>query len=126
LWRQYFAYGRGRSRTIRRHPDSWRLRQLAVPVHTAMLLASLPLAALISWALLWPVIYGLILASVSAGLAIRHRAWRGLLAAPVAAAIHTGWGLGFLHGLLTLDEAPWRHSAPRPSRVSNQVPKTQA
>ena len=31
LWRQYFHYGRGRSRTMRRHPGSVRLRQLAVP-----------------------------------------------------------------------------------------------
>ncbi|MGI9218220.1 MAG: glycosyltransferase family 2 protein [Hydrogenophaga sp.] len=35
LARQYFLYGRGRSRTVRRHPGSLRLRQLAVPLHMA-------------------------------------------------------------------------------------------
>src|SRR5205085_12703716 len=41
LARQYFRYGKGRSRTVRRHPDSLRLRQLAVPPHLQLSLAAL-------------------------------------------------------------------------------------
>ncbi len=41
LWRQYFRYGAGRSRTARRHPGSLRLRQLAVPAHLVLSLLAL-------------------------------------------------------------------------------------
>ena len=41
LWRQYVGYGKGRSRTMRRHPGSIRLRQLAVPFNSVACLACL-------------------------------------------------------------------------------------
>ena len=96
LWRQYLSYGRGRARTVLRHPDSLRLRQGAVPAHVVMFILSLiatPFTVL-GWA--WPAAYlgGLALTSVL--LAAKHRSLCGLLAGPAAAVMHFAWGLGFL------------------------------
>ena len=108
LWRQYRAYGRGRSRTVRRHPGSMRLRQLAVPSHLALSALALGLAPWWPLALLWPGLYLVALAVAGLVLAWRHRSVCGLLAAPLAAVMHTAWALGFLGGLLTLREPRWR------------------
>ncbi len=111
LWRQYRAYGRGRSRTVRRHPGSMRLRQLAVPLHLAVSVLALGLAPWWPLALLWPGLYLGVLGLTGLVLAWRHRSVCGLLAAPLAAAMHTAWALGFFGGLLTLREPRWRVEA---------------
>jgi len=108
LWRQYRAYGRGRSRTVRRHPGSLRLRQLAVPLHLALSVLALGLAPWWPLALLWPALYLGALALTAIALAWRHRSACGLLAAPLAATMHTAWAVGFFGGLLTLREPRWR------------------
>ena len=111
LWRQYRAYGRGRSRTVRRHPGSMRLRQLAVPLHLALSVLALGLAPWWPLALLWPALYLGALALTGFALAWRHRSACGLLAAPLAATMHTAWALGFFGGLLTLREPRWQAEA---------------
>jgi succinoglycan biosynthesis protein ExoA len=107
LARQYFAYGRGRSRTVRRHPGSMRARQLALPVHFALSVLCLLFAVVLPWLLLWPALYVAVLGATSLGLAIKHRSPCGLLAGPAAATMHAAWALGFLLGLATLREEPW-------------------
>ena len=107
LWRQYFNYGRGRSRTIRKHPDSWRLRQLAVPVHVSLSMAALLASPWAPVLLAWPAFYGLVLALTSAQMAVRHRSRCGLLTGPAAFVMHTSWGLGFLNGMIRIRERPW-------------------
>lgn len=107
LARQYFAYGRGRSRTVRRHPGSMRLRQLALPVHLLLLVASLLLALWSPWALLWPLVYAAVLAATSVAIAWRQRSVCGLLAGPAAAIMHTTWAAGFLSGMALTRETPW-------------------
>lgn len=101
LARQYFNYGHGRSRTIRRHPRSVRARQLAIPMHV-LLCAALPLALITPLAAAWPLLYSFILLSTSASIAVAQRSPCGLLAGPAAATMHFAWGLGFLWGLATL------------------------
>lgn len=108
LWRQYAGYGRGRSRTVRRHPGSMRARQLAVPVHLALSAVALVLAAWLPWLLLWPALYLGVLAAVSVGLAVKHRSACGLLAGPAAFTMHTAWAVGFFGGLLSVRETPWQ------------------
>lgn len=108
LWRQYFHYGRGRSRTVRRHPDSLRARQLAVPLHMLLCLAALLLAPWWPWLLAWPGAYAAALLGVSLHLAWRERSACGLLAGTAAATMHGAWAAGFLQGLLTVRERPWR------------------
>ncbi|ARN22588.1 glycosyltransferase family 2 protein [Piscinibacter gummiphilus] len=108
LWKQYRGYGRGRSRTVRRHPGSMRARQLAVPVHLALSAAALVLAAWAPWLLVWPAAYLAALAAVSVALAVKHRSACGLLGGPAAFVMHTAWAMGFFGGLLSLRETPWR------------------
>ncbi len=99
LWRQYYAYGLGRSMTVLRHRQI-RLRQLAVPLNLVLLITSLAAVLLNTWLLLfWPIFYLLILVGTGALLAVRQKAICGLLAAPAAFVIHTSYALGFLRGL---------------------------
>ncbi|HVR61563.1 MAG TPA: glycosyltransferase family 2 protein [Polyangia bacterium] len=108
LWRQYFAYGGGRSRTVRRYPGSLRLRQLAVPSHLVLSALALLVSPWWAWSLAWPAFYLLTLLGMSALLAVRHRSACGLLAGPAAAIMHTSWACGFLLGLITRRERRWR------------------
>ena len=110
LWRQYFRYGRGRSRTMRRHWASTRLRQLAVPGHAVLSLASIA-AAMIAGSpdfLAWPLLYLALLAGTSLLLAARNKAWCGLWGGPAAFIMHTAWAGGFFAGLLLIRETRWR------------------
>ena len=121
LARQYFAYGRGRSRTVRRHPHSMRARQLALPVHLVVSVVALALAAWWPLLLLWPLSYLAVLALTSVSIAARERSLCGLLAGAAAAVMHVSWALGFLSGLAFVREAAWqpppfRHSASGGSR----------
>ncbi|WP_077035546.1 glycosyltransferase family 2 protein [Pelomonas sp. KK5] len=108
LARQYFAYGRGRSRTVRRHPGSMRARQLALPLNLALLaLSLLAMPWLPLLASLWPAAYGGALLAASLQIAWRQRSLCGLLAGVAAATMHLSWGAGFLSGLVMLREQRW-------------------
>jgi len=112
LFRQYRNYGRGRSRTIRRHPGSARLRQLAVPTAiSAILLAFLTGLLLVPEALMLPAAYISVLAFTSVRLAIKHRSPCGLLAGFAAATMHLAWSIGFLEGIVLTRERPWQNDA---------------
>lgn len=114
LWKQYFHYGRGRSRTVRRHPGSMRLRQLAVPVHLLLSLIALTVGWLWPVLLAWPALYMSALVGVSLLLAVRHQSLCGLAAGAAAAVMHTSWACGFFWGLLTVREGAWAPSANHP------------
>lgn len=107
LWRQYRAYGRGRSRTIRRHPGSARLRQLILPAGILSILLSLPLAFAHPAFLLLPAIYAACLAWASVSVALSKRSLCGLLAGPAAAIMHVGWTVGFVGAMLTIRQPRW-------------------
>jgi len=115
LARQYFGYGRGRSRTVRRHPQSWRARQAAVPLNLFLCVLGLLVGAAATatgapWWLalpaLWPLLYAGVLFSTSWALAWRHRSLCGLLAGPAAAVMHLAWAAGFFTGCLTKRKEP--------------------
>lgn len=108
LWRQYFNYGVGRSRTIRKHPGSMRLRQLAVPVHLLLSVLAILVAPWFAWLLLWPALYLLVLAITGVQLLVRHKSPHALLGPVAAFVMHTAWALGFFKGLLAHRETPWR------------------
>lgn len=110
LARQYFSYGVGRSRTVRKHPGSMRLRQLALPVHLLMLVATLLVALLWPWALVWPVAYFGVLGLTSVAIAWRKRSLCGLLAGPAALVMHLAWASGFLHGMAFIRQGAWQVS----------------
>lgn len=107
LARQYFAYGRGRSRTVRRHPGSMRARQLALPAHLMACVVALAAAGWLPWLLLWPFGYVAALAIASFATALRERSPCGLLVALAAAVMHFSWATGFLWGLAAIREPKW-------------------
>lgn len=96
LWRQYMAYGRGRARTVGRHPDTIRARQWLVPINLLLCAAGLLLAPIWLAALIWPAIYIGVLVVASAVFTLAKRSWRGLLTGPAALVMHTSWALGFM------------------------------
>jgi succinoglycan biosynthesis protein ExoA len=114
LGRQYYRYGRDRSRTVRRHPRSIRARQLVVPLHLVACLLALGLSRVQPWLLLLPLLYLLVLTAASLFFALRHRSWFGLLTGPAALVMHTAWGAGFVGGLLVLQEVPWHPRSTTP------------
>ena len=112
LYEQYFKYGEGRSRTVRRHPRSLRLRQLAVPGHLALSCTALLAAPWTAWPLTWLVLYLSALCAASCLLALRHRDPCAFLGLAAAFTMHTAWALGFFRGLFTHRERLWqRHMA---------------
>lgn len=109
LARQYWNYGRGRARTVRKHALRPRLRQIAPAVNLILLLAGLVLAglgalagnaALILAGAIWPALYLAVLGFASGWMVLRHRSACGFWAGPALAAMHLPWGLGFLTGLI--------------------------
>lgn len=109
LARQYWNYGRGRARTVRKHQMRPRLRQMAPALNLILLLAGallLTLGALTGsgWLLalgaIWPLLYGGVLLAASLAMALKHRDAAGLWAGPALAAMHLPWGAGFLTGLM--------------------------
>ena len=111
LARQYFAYGRGRSRTVRRHRGSMRARQLALPVHLAVSAVALLLAPWWPLLLVWPLAYLAVLAATSVSIAWQQRSACGLLAGVAAGVMHISWALGFLAGLAFVREPAWPSGA---------------
>lgn len=107
LARQYFNYGKGRSRTVRRHRGSLRARQLAIPILVMGTLGTVLLAPIAPIFLLLPALYLAILAATAIRIAIDRRSACGLLAAPAAAIMHYAWGIGFLWGCASVPERPW-------------------
>jgi len=114
LWRQYFNYGFGRSRTARRHPHTMRLRQLMVPGHLCIAIVSALLAVATGKALFlaWPLLYLSVLLATSMVLAVSKRSFCGLLAGPAAGVMHTAWAAGFLAGLALTREARFNRASP--------------
>jgi succinoglycan biosynthesis protein ExoA len=99
LLRQYFSYGWGRARTLRRHRERPRLRQMA-PLLVAPALAALALApawpAAAAPAGAWAAaccLYGVALSA-------RRRSRCALLSGPAAMIMHAGWSAGFWAQLL--------------------------
>jgi succinoglycan biosynthesis protein ExoA len=121
LARQYFNYGRAKTRTLRKHPASLRLRQLVPPGFIVALLAG-PLLAFMAPSLieLWlavPLAYLTMNMVFSVRVARRMRG--GLLQwIPfVFAVIHIIWGLGFWIGWLP-SLFPFAHHLPASHRLS--------
>lgn len=111
LWMQYFGYGKGRSRTVRRHPTSLRLRQFAVPSFLLLCCLSILLSWWVPLLLLIPGIYAAALTMTSVAIAAKKRSVCGLLGGPAALTMHASWAAGFFTGLLTLREPRWTQAA---------------
>ncbi len=102
LAHQHFRYGRWKSVTLRQHPASIRLRQLAAPLLCIYLLAAIWLYALHlaqhEYIFVGIFAYMLLIAAFSLKNGNRNRSlmWRLPL---VYAVIHLAWGAGFWWGM---------------------------
>ena len=96
LAKQYWRYGRGRARTVRRHRLLPRMRQMVPPAALAANALALLLAVIHPAFLLIPALYLIVLAVVSVQLFLRHRSLCAFWAGPALAAMHLAWGAGFL------------------------------
>lgn len=105
LARQYFRYGVGRARTLRRHRLSPKPRQM-LPVAAALAVVVAPLC-LFYWPFALPALTWLC-ACLAYGLVIGLKAGGGwsLLAGVAAATMHLAWGLGFLAEFLSGAPSP--------------------
>ncbi len=111
LARQYFAYGRDRTNTLKLHPESLKPRQLVAPSFVAALLIGAALAPFSTQARnAWMALLGAYcLASLTASTRVARqerragRESRSLLPRlPVVFAVmHLSWGLGFWSGMLS-------------------------
>lgn len=105
LARQYWNYGRGRARTVRKHRMRPRLRQLIPVVNLAGMALCLLLAPVWPWALVWPLAYLAALVAISLAGAWRLGGPGGLWAGPALFAIHNAWAAGFLRQVLAAGPA---------------------
>ncbi len=116
LFRQYLRYGRARVAVVRKHPAFFRAKH-AVPAMMVAGLVATPLIGAVSGSRVLPVIiWGGYLGFLGIGagwLSLRRRFWRPDLLMASLAAIHFGYGIGFLRGLL---DSPGSEQS-RPQRV---------
>ena len=102
LSRQMWLYGRHKAVTLRLHPDSLRLRQLAPPALVLGLVASTALRTRLGLALVGAYAFG------SAGLgaeAARSSGASAACGALVPVVVHTSWAFGLLFGITACPSA---------------------
>lgn len=99
LARQYFNYGKGRARTLMKHGERPRLRQLIPPLTLIACVIGLVLAPFYAWGLMLPFGYLAALAVASIAVAVKKRSLCGLLAGAASAIMHMSWSAGLLRQL---------------------------
>jgi len=100
LARQYFNYGKGRARTLMKHGEKPRLRQLIPPATLVACVLGLLVAPFTFWGLVLPGGYLGALMVASVLVAAKHRSLCGLLAGLASATMHMSWSLGLFRQLL--------------------------
>ena len=100
LARQYFNYGKGRARTLMKHGERPKLRQLIPPATLVACIAGLALAPFTAWGLVLPGGYLAALLAASLMVAAKHMSACGLLAGLASATMHMSWSLGFFRQFL--------------------------
>lgn len=100
LAKQYFNYGKGRARTLLKHGEKPRLRQLIPPATLIACVLGFALAPFTLWSLVLPAGYMAALALASLVVAIKHRSPCGLLAGPASAIMHMSWSAGLFRQLI--------------------------
>jgi succinoglycan biosynthesis protein ExoA len=101
LARQYFNYGKGRARNVRKHGQRLKLRQ-ALPIFALLTSGfGLLVAPFFPPAILLPAGYIGVLAAASVAVAIWKRSICGLLAGLISGTMHMSWAAGFLKEALS-------------------------
>jgi succinoglycan biosynthesis protein ExoA len=100
LARQYFSYGKGRARTLLKHGEFPRLRQLIPPATLVACLLGLAATPFTLWSLVLPSGYLAALALASLAVSVKHRSACGLLAGLASATMHMSWSAGLFRQML--------------------------
>lgn len=100
LARQYFNYGKGRARTLLKHGERPKLRQLIPPATLLACVAGLAIAPFSLWGLVLPGGYLAALGAASVVTMVKHGSACGLLAGLASATMHMSWSLGLILQLL--------------------------
>ena len=124
LWSQYFQYGWWKVETVRRHPHSLRVRQMAPPA----LLAGFLITA--SAATFWTPALVALLLGFSAYLITMGAASSRVARPPIAvfqvliafAVVHFSWSFGFLLNIVTRGTYPFRSGPPTVPRIAEADP----
>ncbi len=112
VWKQYYKYGVGRARNMKKHRSAPKLRQ-AIPLLNLIAMA----AGLLVWMTMGrngeafsntitsliaiePFLYMGALLGVSVACMLKLKSAKGAYAGLALAAMHNGWALGFLKGML--------------------------
>jgi succinoglycan biosynthesis protein ExoA len=91
LWQQFRRYGRARAITIRKHPQSMSIRQLAVP--------ALVLGLLSPWRRPVAAAYGSLVVSRALMEAVQDGPAAGVVLAGALPVMHAAWAVGFVKGI---------------------------
>ena len=100
LARQYFNYGKGRARTLMKHGERPKLRQLIPPATLVACVLGLAIAPFSLWGLVLPGGYLAALIAASLMVAVKHKSACGLLAGLASATMHMSWSLGLFRQVL--------------------------
>ena len=100
LARQYFNYGKGRARTLMKHGERPKLRQLIPPATLVACVTGLVIAPLIPAGLILPGGYLVALALASIAIAVKHKSLCGLMAGAASATMHMSWSVGLFRQML--------------------------
>ena len=118
LFRQYRQYGTWKVRVLQKHPRQMRARQFVPPAFAAVVLGGAVLAPVSptvrrAWT---AALSTYVAATLAASVSVAHRSgWRHLPVLPAAfAAVHLGYGTGFLAGLVRFRKRWGDRGAQRP------------
>jgi succinoglycan biosynthesis protein ExoA len=100
LARQYFNYGKGRARTLMKHGERPRLRQLIPPITLVACVVGFAAAPFTPWSLILPGGYIAALVLASLAVAVKRRSLCGLMAGLASATMHMSWSAGLFRQLL--------------------------
>ncbi len=105
LARQYWRYGYWKAQMLRKHPTTWRWRQVIPPAFVLSLLGLLALSAVSSlarWLLaILVILYTITIVILGLQMAFKHMNMSLAIGVPLAiATIHVSWGGAFLWGLV--------------------------
>ncbi len=96
LARQYYNYGRGRARNMRKHGTRPRLRQMIPVLNLLGLVGAFAGSLVFPWMLAYPAFYVSALLAASVLVSARHGSLCGLLSGAASGTMHTAWATGFL------------------------------
>lgn len=100
LARQYFNYGKGRARTLMKHGEHPKLRQLIPPATLVACVTGFAVAPFNPLALIIPGGYLAALALASLAVTVKHKSACGLFAGLASATMHMSWSAGFFRQML--------------------------